>query len=174
MLRLFSFQSFFLKTFIYGLRCQLNSLWSNDATWVRAWYPVRSVVGNVCVCVCVCVGGGGGGGGGGGLVNISVQVMVMLLNRCWFFNSEVQWHSFISFNITDLTFHSNLPGANELTHWGRVTHICVSKLTIIVSDNGSASGQRQTIIWTNAGILLIRTLGTNFSEVLIAIHTFSF
>ena len=25
---------------------------------------------------------------------------------------------------------------NELTHWGRVTHICVSNLTIIGSDNG--------------------------------------
>ena len=40
-------------------------------------------------------------------------------------------------------------------HWGRVTHICVGKLTII-------------------GILLIRTLRTNFSEILIVIHTFSF
>ena len=29
-------------------------------------------------------------------------------------------------------------------------------------------------IWTNAGILLIRPLGTNFSEILIKIHTFSF
>ena len=26
----------------------------------------------------------------------------------------------------------------ELTHWGRVTHICVGKLTIIGSDNGVA------------------------------------
>ena len=61
----------------------------------------------------------------------------------------------------------------ELTHWGRVTHICVSKLTIIGSDNGLSPGRRQAIIWTNAGILLIRTLGTNFSEILSAIHTFS-
>ena len=30
------------------------------------------------------------------------------------------------------------------------------------------------IIWTNAGILLIRTLGTNFSEILGEIHSFSF
>ena len=34
-------------------------------------------------------------------------------------------------------------------------------------------GRCQTIIWTNAGILLIGTLGTNFSEILIEIHTFS-
>ena len=61
-----------------------------------------------------------------------------------------------------------------LTHWGRVTHICVSKLTIIGSDNGLSPGRRQAIIWTNAGILLIGPLGTNFSEILIAILTFSF
>ena len=30
------------------------------------------------------------------------------------------------------------------------------------------------IIWTNAGILLIRPLETNFSEILIGIQTFSF
>ena len=57
-----------------------------------------------------------------------------------------------------------------LTHWGRVTHVCVSKLTIIGSD----IGRRQAIIWTNAGILLIRTLWTNFSEILVEIHSFWF
>ena len=50
-----------------------------------------------------------------------------------------------------------------LFYWGRVTHICVGKLTIIGSDNGLWPGRRQAIIWTNAGILLIRSLGTNFS-----------
>ena len=59
------------------------------------------------------------------------------------------------------------------THWGRVTHICVSKLTIIGSDNGLSLGRRQAIIWTNAKILLIWTLGTNFSEILSEIHAFS-
>ena len=52
--------------------------------------------------------------------------------------------------------------------------ICVGKLTIIASDNGLSPGRRQAIIWTNAGILLIGPLGTNFSEILIAIETFSF
>ena len=61
-----------------------------------------------------------------------------------------------------------------LTHWGRVTHICVSKLTSVGSDNGLSPCRRQTIIWTNAGILLIGPLGTNFSENLIEIHIFSF
>ena len=59
-----------------------------------------------------------------------------------------------------------------LTHWGRVTHICVSKLTIIVSDNGMSPGRRQAIIWTNAGILLNGPLGTNFNEILIEIIHF--
>ena len=61
-----------------------------------------------------------------------------------------------------------------LTHWGRVTHICVGKLTIISSDNGLWPGRRQAIIWTNAGILLISPLGTNFNEILIEIWIFSF
>ena len=60
------------------------------------------------------------------------------------------------------------------THGGQVTHICVSKLTIIGSDKGLLSGQCQTIIWMNAGILLIRPLAKNLNEILIEIHTFSF
>ena len=61
-----------------------------------------------------------------------------------------------------------------LTHWARVTHICVSKLTIIASDNGLSPGRRQAIIWNNDGILLICHLGTSFSEILIEIHSFLF
>ena len=61
-----------------------------------------------------------------------------------------------------------------LTHWGRMTRICVGNLTVIGSDNGLSPGRRQAIIWTNAGILLIGPLGTNFNEILIEIHTFSF
>ena len=61
-----------------------------------------------------------------------------------------------------------------LTHWGRVTHISVDNLAFIGSDNGLSPGRRQAIIWTNAGILLIGPWGTNFSELLIGIHTFSF
>ena len=73
-----------------------------------------------------------------------------------------------------LSFNTIGPRGLLLTHWGRVTHICVSKLTIISSDNGLSPGRRQAIIWTNAWILLIRTLGTNFSEILSEIHAFSF
>ena len=55
-----------------------------------------------------------------------------------------------------------------------MTHICVGNLTIIGSDNGLSPGWRQAIIGTNAGILVIGTLGTNFSEILIEIRPFSF
>ena len=87
--------------------------------------------------------------------------------------------------ITNLRLQMHLPGTNGLmlpyqgkwllllSHWGWVTHICVGNLTIIGSDNGLSSCRRQAIIWTNAEILLIGTLGTNFSEILIEIHTSS-
>ena len=61
----------------------------------------------------------------------------------------------------------------ELNHWGRVTHICIGNLTIIGSGNGLSPGRCQAITWTNVGILLIGPLGTNFSEMLIKIHTVS-
>ena len=73
----------------------------------------------------------------------------------------------------DLCHYMISLGHTELTHWGRLTHICVSKLTIIGSDNDLLPDRRQAIIWTNAGILIIRTLGTNFSEFLSEINTFS-
>ena len=44
-------------------------------------------------------------------------------------------------------------------HWGLVTHICASKLYIISPHSGFFPGRRQTIIWTNVGILLIGPLG---------------
>ena len=59
---------------------------------------------------------------------------------------------------------------NRLVHWGRVMHICISKLITIGSDNGLSPGWRQGIIW----LLLIWTLGTIFSEILSEIHIFSF
>ena len=52
--------------------------------------------------------------------------------------------------------------SHMLTHWGRVTHKCVGNLTIIGPDNGLSPGRRQAIIRTNAGILLMEPLRTNF------------
>ena len=53
-------------------------------------------------------------------------------------------------------------------------HICISKLTTIGLNDGLPLGRHRAIIWTNAGILFIGPLGTNFSEILIEIYTFSF
>ena len=61
-----------------------------------------------------------------------------------------------------------------LIYWDQVTHICVSKLTIIRSDYALTPGRHQAIVQTNARILLIWPLGTNFSKAWISIHTFSF
>ena len=60
-----------------------------------------------------------------------------------------------------------------LTHWGRVTHICVGNLTIIVSDNGLSPDRRQAIIWTNAGLLSMGPLRIYFNENFIKIQQFS-
>ena len=73
-----------------------------------------------------------------------------------------------------LKFYWKLFSRVHLNHWCWVTHICVSKLISIGSASGLSPCWRQTIIGTNAGILLIGPLETNFSEILIEIYTFSF
>ena len=73
-----------------------------------------------------------------------------------------------------ITWSNAAPVYWRISHWDRVTHICVSKLTIIGSDNGLVPGRRQAIIWSNAEILSIGPLGTNFDGSLIEIHGFSF
>ena len=40
---------------------------------------------------------------------------------------------------------ADLPIVDLLIHWGRVSYICVSKPTIICSDNGMSHGRRQAI-----------------------------
>ena len=67
-----------------------------------------------------------------------------------------------------------------LSHWGHWVievewRIYASGDSVIIgADNGLSPMRRQAIIWTNAGILLIGPLGTNFSEILIDIHTFPY
>ena len=80
-------------------------------------------------------------------------------------------------NIKPTVFHTGSCYARlhcALTQWGWLTHICVGKLSIIGSESGLSPNRRQAIIWTDAGILLIWTLGTNFSDISIEIYTFSF
>ena len=69
---------------------------------------------------------------------------------------------------------TSLRTLHSLTHWGRMTHICVSKLTIIGSDNGLSPDRRQAIFSTHDGVLLVGPLGTYFSEIFIVILIFSF
>ena len=114
------------------------------------------------------------------------QQLKNYLNQCWVIvksthRNKLQWiwiklHIFFKENKFEniCKCWSFCSGCNVLTHWGQVMHICVSKLTIIGSDNGLSPSRRQAIIWTNAGILLIRPSGTNFSEILIKIEVFSF
>ena len=54
----------------------------------------------------------------------------------------------------------------------RVTHICVSNLTLICSDNGLSPGRRPAIIWTSAPILLFPQEQTSvkYLSKLIYIH----
>ena len=64
----------------------------------------------------------------------------------------------------------------SLTHWGRMKHTCVSKLTFIGSDNDLSHDRCQSHYpnqWSNAAILLIGPLRSNCSEILIEIHIFS-
>ena len=75
-------------------------------------------------------------------------------------NGKVSVHTWLNWSYT-----TNKSTEICLTHWGRVTHICVSDLTIIiVSDNGLSTDRCQAITWTNAGILLIGPLGTKLNE----------
>ena len=52
------------------------------------------------------------------------------------------------------------------------TALYISKLSFTGSDYGLSLAQHQAIIWTNDGILSIRTVGTNSSEILSEIHHF--
>ena len=69
----------------------------------------------------------------------------------------------------------NCDNSSQTTKFGLLMiNSCVSKLTIKGPDNGLSPGRRQAVIWTNAGLLLIRILGTNFSGILSEVLTFSF
>ena len=60
---------------------------------------------------------------------------------------------------------------NHLTHWGRVTHICVGNQTIIGSDNGMSPFRRHSLSEPMLGYFMC-SLGTNISEILSGINTF--
>ena len=122
-----------------------NSLWPSDIWWHRSGSTLAQVI----ACCLMAPG--------------------HYLIQSWLIISDVLWH------LPNGTGNADRSVKNiDLTHWGRVTHICINKLTIIGSDNGLMPGRRQAIIWTNDRLLLIGPLGTNFSEILMEILTFSF
>ena len=69
-----------------------------------------------------------------------------------------------------------------LLHFGTVCKRCIVIIILFVCERDQLlqhkksyrHDRRQAITWTNAGILLIGTLGTNYSEILIESHVFSF
>ena len=91
-------------------------------------------------------------------------------------------HCFVLFNFNSrlsfLLYHVNLPKrevlvtfcVSTLTNWGRVMHTCVNNLTIIGSDICLAPSHYLNWCWN----LLIGPSGTDFNEISIKIHTFSF
>ena len=92
--------------------------------------------------------------------------------------SHTVWWSILHGKYHKSTIHrhawANIQNKQGLTHWGRVTHICVGNLTIIGSESSLSPGRRKAIFWTNTGIFLIEPPETNSSEMSIEIHTFSF
>ena len=80
------------------------------------------------------------------VVHFTHHLFKIVLTIC---KNKIQYRNFGIFN-------PNATGG--FIHWGRVTHICVNRLTIIGSDNGLSPGRHQALIWTIDGTLLI-TLG---------------
>ena len=60
------------------------------------------------------------------------------------------------------------------TIWTPMSSVLKKADKLNLSLSLSLSGQRQAIIRTQAGIMLIGPLGRNFNEILIKIHTLSF
>ena len=85
------------------------------------------------------------------------------------FNGQVTTHQATKFSRTLLS----PAGENSPTHLPLMLHIYASVNRVnIGSDNGLSPGWHHAIIWTNAAILLIGPLGTNFSETWIEICVF--
>ena len=61
-----------------------------------------------------------------------------------------------------------------LHQWVRVAIYASVNLAIIGLDNGLSPVLLQTMIWTNAGLLVIRPMGTHFREAWIQIQSYLF
>ena len=74
---------------------------------------------------------------------VLMSVVCILLVNIWYMNDS----SFGTISVRNMIcLISWTDDEMVLTHWGRMTHICVSKLSILGSDNGLSPGRRQAII----------------------------
>ena len=67
-------------------------------------------------------------------IGLSMQEVKYPVDGYVIASHTILWYHYLSM-LKKLFFFSCLQ-LNVLTHWGRVTHICISKITIIGSDNG--------------------------------------
>ena len=73
-----------------------------------------------------------------------LQVVTVVLLQVRFIKSAISYKTFHFIVVNNHTYINQwtlLWFAVCLTHWGRVTHICVIDLTIIGSDNGLSPGR---------------------------------
>ena len=86
------------------------------------------------------------------------------------------WTLSVSFYLNEISacMHHLQKVLTKLCHWDQVTHICISKLTIIGLDNGLSPDRSQAIIWTTGRILSIGPLGTKLSEILTIHNSYIF
>ena len=70
---------------------------------------------------------------------------ISLYTPTWGLRYYMYSYAIICFKSLHFSLEDGMQDVNGLTHWGRVTHICVGKL-ILGSDNGLSSGRLQAII----------------------------
>ena len=117
-------------------------------------------------------------------LNVNYWSTFLLMDYNWLINKPLWYYHQFSCSLFPWFFIDGLMWM-MLHHKSLISlkpsDVCFSKVTIIGSDKGfrcqMSPSRRQAIIWTNPGILLIGSLGKNFSEILIniiKIHILSF
>ena len=96
---------------------------------------------------------------------------------CTYINFQTMGHPRLVFRPAHNEFSDNVPPYTCVCPttciWQFRVYASVNWV-IIGSGNGLLPLRRQAIVWINAGILSIRSFGTNFGEILIKIQNFSF
>ena len=77
----------------------------------------------------------------------TVRVVMFQVSRSWCQLYRQMWYQVVVITVATKLASRQLLVFSELTHWGRMMHICVGNLTVI------DSGRRQAIIRINDGIL---------------------